>query len=57
LSDAEYSGDGYGWDMLSNGFKQRSTSAEFNGSGASFIYIAFAENPFVSSSGIPVVAR
>jgi hypothetical protein len=57
LSDAEYSGDGYGWDMLSNGFKQRSTSAEFNGSGASFIYIAFAENPFVSSTGIPVTAR
>jgi hypothetical protein len=25
LSDGEYSGDGYGWDMLSNGFKQRST--------------------------------
>ena len=57
LSDAEYSGDGYGWDMLSNGFKQRSTSAEFNGSGASFIYIAFAENPFVDSTGRPVTAR
>jgi hypothetical protein len=43
--------------VKSNGFKQRASSAEFNGSGASYIYMAFAENPFVSSSGIPVVAR
>jgi hypothetical protein len=57
LSDGEYSGDGYGWDMLSNGFKQRSTSAEFNGSGASFIYLAIAESPFCTSTGIPVTAR
>jgi len=57
LADAEYSGDGYGWDMLSNGFKQRSTSLEFNGDGASFIYMAFAENPFVTSGGLPVTAR
>jgi hypothetical protein len=26
-------------------------------SGGTYIYMAFAENPFVSSTGIPVVAR
>ena len=32
------------YDFLSNGFKPRGTSQ--NGSGATFIYMAFAENPF-----------
>ena len=46
-----------GNDFLSNGFKLRETGNAINGSGASYIYMAFAENPFVSSTGIPVVAR
>ena len=33
-------------DFLSNGFKLRNSSNGSNGSGGSFIYIAFAENPF-----------
>ena len=33
-------------DLLSNGFKFRSTSVEQNGGGATYIYAAFAENPF-----------
>jgi hypothetical protein len=33
-------------DYLSNGFKQRITASGSNGSGASYIYMAFAENPF-----------
>jgi hypothetical protein len=33
-------------DFLSNGFKLRLTSANFNGSGITYIYAAFAENPF-----------
>ena len=57
VSDAEYSGDGYGIDMLSNGFKQRSTAGAFNGSGRTYIYMAFAENPFATSGGVPVTAR
>jgi hypothetical protein len=57
LSDAEYSGDGYGLDMLSNGFKQRSNAGAFNGSGRTYIYMAFAENPFATSGGVPVTAR
>jgi hypothetical protein len=44
-------------DILSNGFKWRSSSAGQNGSGASYIYMAFAEHPFVSSTGTPVTAR
>jgi hypothetical protein len=57
VSDAEYSGDGYGIDMLSNGFKQRSTAGAFNGSGRTYIYYAIAENPFATSGGVSVTAR
>ena len=45
------------FDFLSNGFKLRSTYGGFNGSGGTYIYMAFAENPFVSSTGIPTTAR
>ena len=45
-------------DFLSNGFKWRSSSGtSFNGSGISYMYMAFAENPFVTSTGIPTTAR
>ena len=44
-------------DFLSNGFKLRETGNAVNGSGATYIYIAFAEHPFVSSKGVPVTAR
>ena len=44
-------------DMLSNGFKLRASAVNRNSSGGTYIYIAFAENPFVSSTRIPVVAR
>ena len=47
----------YSTDHLSNGFKLRVTTTSRNGSGASYIYMAFAENPFVSSSGVPACAR
>jgi len=33
-------------DMLSNGFKPRNTSADANASGGTYIYMAFAEDPF-----------
>ena len=44
-------------DFTSNGFKNRGTGASNNGSGANYIYMAFAENPFTSSAGTPVTAR
>ena len=43
--------------MLSNGFKQRQSYNTQNQSGATYIYMAFSENPFVSSKGIPTTAR
>ena len=43
-------------DLLSNGFKLRSAGAIVN-SAATFIFMAFAENPFVTSTGIPTPAR
>jgi len=46
-------------DFLSNGFRitADSVSANTNNSGETYIYMAFAENPFVTSGGIPVTAR
>ena len=44
-------------DFLSNGIKLRSNDNQMNKTGTTFIYIAFAEHPFVSSEGVPVTAR
>jgi len=44
-------------DFLSNGFKMRTGSSDYNGSGNDYIYIAFAEAPFVNSNGVPNNAR
>jgi len=44
-------------DLLSNGFKFRSNDGDSNGYSDGYIYMAFAENPFVSSTQIPTTAR
>jgi hypothetical protein len=44
-------------DILSNGFKMRSSGAHMNGSGRDYMYAAFAEFPLVSSNDVPTVAR
>ena len=44
-------------DFLSNGFKWRTTSAAVNANGGSYLCVAFAESPFVSSQGVPTTAR
>ena len=44
-------------DFLSNGFKLRTSDTAVNGSGDSYIYMAFSESPFVTSLGIPTTAR
>jgi len=46
-----------GLDMLSNGFKIRTTWGGHNTSGGTYVYMAFAEHPFVSSEGVPCTAR
>jgi hypothetical protein len=45
-SSAEATNTGYGMDMLSNGFKIRASGGEIGSSGGTYIYMAFAENPF-----------
>jgi hypothetical protein len=45
-------------DILSNGFKIRDNgSDEFNDPSDTYIYMAFAEQPFVTSTGVPATAR
>jgi hypothetical protein len=44
-------------DLLSNGFKLRNSDSALNGSGHTYVYMAFAENPFVTSTGVPACAR
>tara|TARA_R100000951_G_scaffold114700_1_gene120536 strand:+ start:572 stop:1699 length:1128 start_codon:yes stop_codon:yes gene_type:complete len=55
---AEGSGAQY-MDFLSNGFKLRSDHTGTNGEDTSqtYVYVAFAEQPFVTSSGVPATAR
>ena len=55
LSSAEGTFSHY--DILSNGFKNLYAGGSLNGSGKNIIYMAFAENPFVTSTGIPATAR
>ena len=56
-SDAEYDDASVAIDFLSSGFKARSTDSSYNGSGTSYVYMAFAEAPFVNSNGVPCNAR
>ena len=43
-------------DVYSTGFKLR-TSSQINVAAAKYVFIAFAESPFVSSEGTPTTAR
>jgi hypothetical protein len=49
VSDAEYTASTQDFDALSNGFKIRNSSAAMNASGGTYIYAAFASNPFRNS--------
>jgi len=44
-------------DFTSQGIKLRSTNTSVNVSGNTYIYMAFAENPITSSTGVPSTAR
>ena len=58
ISDVESTGNANNrMDMLSNGFKIRGTGSATNRSGSNFIFMAFAESPFTTSTGIPTTAR
>jgi len=56
-SNAEDASNDNRIDFLSNGFKVRTSSGGFNQDATTILYIAFAENPFVSSTGTPTTAR
>ncbi len=55
-NSAEFSGSDI-IDFTSQGFKLRSTNEKWNESGSTYIFMAFAESPFVTSTGIPTTAR
>jgi hypothetical protein len=44
-------------DMLSNGFKLRSSDGDANENGNNFLYLAIAEAPLVGSNNVPATAR
>ena len=44
-------------DFLSNGFKCRNNGSPHNISGATYIYMAFAEQPLTGTNGVPCTAR
>jgi len=54
-SDAETSNTDM--DFTAQGFKLRNSGANQNGSGSTYIYMAFAESPFTNSNGVPNNAR
>ena len=59
-NDAENTGSEYGpIDILSNGFKFRTSDNQINGDGSDgrYIYMAFAKHPLVTSTGTPTTAR
>ena len=58
-NDAEYSGTSGNehCDFLSNGWKWKTNASDQNVDGGTYIYMAFEENPFVTSNGIPTTAR
>ncbi len=56
-SNAEQNDGSFASDFLSNGWKARATNGNFNADGGEYIYMAFAENPFVTSGGVPATAR
>ena len=57
-SDAEETGTtSSDVDFCANGVKIREDNGGVNASGGSYIYMTFAENPFVTSTGVPATAR
>jgi hypothetical protein len=56
-TSAEDNSDERDVDFLSNGFKFRNAGGPTSYSGRTYIYMAFAEHPLVSSKGVPTTAR
>ena len=57
VTNAETAADSFSYvDFLSNGFKWKTAQASRNASGVTYVYVAFAENPF-SHTAAPPTAR
>ena len=56
-SNAAESQDDNECDFFSNGIKIRSDSGGVNSTNQAYVYLAFAEQPFVTSTRIPCTAR
>ena len=54
-SVAEATESDHAMDLLSNGFKFRENNAAFNAAGT-YVYMAWAQEPFVTSEGLPTTA-
>ena len=57
IPDAEATSTNNIVNFVSNGFKIRGTGGDHNEAGGDFVYLAFAEHPFVTSTGVPCTAR
>ena len=57
FTDAESGLGAQNIDLLANGFKCRSSSATQNSSSHTYIYVSFAEHPFVGDGTNPTTAR
>lgn len=56
-SGAEASGASYYFDIIAGGFKLRTTDTSMNASAATYIYSAYADEPFGGSNVSPATAR
>ena len=56
-STTEHVDVSFNLDLLSNGWKARHNNGDFNSSGQTYIYMAFAETPLVGSNGVTAKAR
>ena len=56
-TNAESGVNGDEFDFLANGVKIRTSNSAFNGDGTTYIYLAFAENPFGGSGVSQARAR
>jgi hypothetical protein len=56
-TSAEGTSSAHQIDILSNGFKIRSSDTAYNTLNNTYIYMAFAEEPLVGTNGIPATAR
>ena len=57
VEEGDAVGDLDSFDLLSNGFKVRTSNGDRNSDTNTFVYWAFAESPIVNSNGVPNNAR